>query len=248
MKRQNIRKLLIITAMLLFPIVLYYMSPVLIINAAFHHIMNGSFIVFCGMFILSIPFGRLFCGYFCPAAGVQECLYGVNDKVCSSKADILKYIIWGIWFTAVVVCFITNGGIAEIDPFFMTDHGISVAAVQDHIIYYGILCLIVIPCIIGGKRAFCRRICWMAPFMIIGSRIWRKAHLPGLHIAAKDGCVGCDRCSKACPMGIDVKKAAITGSIDSAECILCGNCADNCPKDILRYAMRYDNSGKRTDI
>ena len=41
MKRQKIRKLLLIIALLLFPITLYYFSPVLILNAAVNGIING---------------------------------------------------------------------------------------------------------------------------------------------------------------------------------------------------------------
>ena len=72
MTRQRIRKLLLITSLLLFPITLYYFSPALIISAGVKGIINGSFIVFTLMFLLSIPFGRLFCSHFCPAGGLQD--------------------------------------------------------------------------------------------------------------------------------------------------------------------------------
>ncbi|MCM1194045.1 MAG: 4Fe-4S binding protein [Acetatifactor muris] len=29
---------------------------------------------------MSIPFGRLFCSYLCPAGGLQECAFAVNEK------------------------------------------------------------------------------------------------------------------------------------------------------------------------
>lgn len=80
MKRQKIRKLLLIASLLLFPITLYYFSPDLIINAGLSGIINGSLIVFVLMFILSIPFGRLFCAYLCPAGGLQECGFLINEK------------------------------------------------------------------------------------------------------------------------------------------------------------------------
>ena len=79
MKRQRIRKLLITISLLLFPITLYYFSPALIINAGLNGVINGSFIVFAMMFLLSIPFGRFFCAYLCPAGGLQECAFAIND-------------------------------------------------------------------------------------------------------------------------------------------------------------------------
>lgn len=80
MKRQRVRKLLITISLRLFPITLYYFSPALIINAGQKGVISGSFIVFALIFLLSIPFGRLFCAYLCPAGGLQECVFAINDK------------------------------------------------------------------------------------------------------------------------------------------------------------------------
>ena len=52
--RQKIRRSLLFISFLLFPITIWYFSPYLIIQAASEHIMNGSFIVFVSMFVLSI--------------------------------------------------------------------------------------------------------------------------------------------------------------------------------------------------
>ena len=96
MKRQQIRKLLLIASLLLFPVTLYYFSPVLIINAGLNGIINGSFIVFLIMFLMSIPFGRLFCSYFCPAGGLQECAFAVNEtKPKQGWKNYIKFVILG---------------------------------------------------------------------------------------------------------------------------------------------------------
>lgn len=80
MKRQRLRKLLLIASLLLLPVTLYYFSPALIINAGLKGIIHGSFIVFMLMFFLFIPFGRLFCAYVCPAGGLQECAFLVDEN------------------------------------------------------------------------------------------------------------------------------------------------------------------------
>ncbi len=241
MKRQNIRKLSIIISLLLFPITLYYFSPALIINAGLSGIINGSFIVFALMFILSIPFGRFFCAYLCPAGGLQECTFVINEK--SPKQgwkNSIKYIIWGIWLTSVALSYFHKGEIVAVDFLFETKHGISVLSIQSYVIYYGIVSLIFIPAVLFGKRIFCHYFCWMAPFMVLGTKLRRLLHLPGLHIKVKESvnCISCGKCNKACPMGVNIVNAIKDGNIKDLECIQCGACIDNCPKNVLSYGMR----------
>ncbi|MDE6625243.1 MAG: 4Fe-4S binding protein [Lachnospiraceae bacterium] len=247
MTRQRIRKLLLITSLLLFPITLYYFSPALIINAGVKGIINGSFIVFTLMFVLSIPLGRLFCSHFCPAGGLQECAFAVNEKMPKQGfRNYIKFAVWDIWLIIVALCYFHSGKIVAIDFFFETENGISVSSIQSYVIYYGIICLIFIPSILFGKRAWCHYLCWMAPFMILGIKLRRFLHLPGIHIRAdkRENCVSCGKCNKVCPMGIDVMSETKHGIISNPECIHCGTCIDDCPKNVLTFGIieRKENS------
>ena len=151
MKRQKIRKTIIFISFLLFPITIWYFSPYLIIQAASTHIMNGSFCVFCAMFILSMFFGRAWCGYLCPAGGLQEALIRCNDKVAKQGLrNSIKYVIWILWMAAIIVTFILGKNDVTLDFFFMTDHGISVTEIHNYIIYYGVLLILVLPSLIHG--------------------------------------------------------------------------------------------------
>ncbi|MBD5393304.1 MAG: 4Fe-4S binding protein [Lachnospiraceae bacterium] len=238
MTKQRIRKLLLTTSLLLFPITLYYFSPALIIYAGLNGIINGSFIIFVLMFLFSIPFGRLFCSYLCPAGGLQECAFAVNESTPKQGwRNYTKFVIWGIWLIIVILCYFHSGKILAIDFFFETENGISVSSIQSYVIYYGIICLIFIPSILFGKRAFCHYLCWMAPFMILGIKLRRFLHLPGIHIRAnkRENCVSCGKCNKVCPMGIDIMSETKHGIISNQECIQCGVCIDNCPKNVLTF-------------
>ena len=139
MKRQTVRKAFLLISLLLFPVTMWYFSPYLIIQAASEHIMNGSFIVFCLMFVCSMFLGRVWCGYLCPAGGLQECALSVNNK--SSKQgwrNYIKFVIWIIWIAAVVVTFVLGKNKVTINFLYMTDHGISIAEIYNYIIYYGV--------------------------------------------------------------------------------------------------------------
>ena len=239
--RQRIRRILLLISFILFPITIWYFSPYLIIQAASEHIINGSFVVFLAMLIFSMFFGRAWCGYLCPAGGLQECAFLIKDTpVKQSKRDRIKYVIWIVWIIAVIATFILGKNDVTINPFYMTDHGISIAAINNYVIYYGVILLLIAPALIHGKRAACHYICWMAPFMVIGSSIGRALHLPQLHVEAdKSKCVSCGKCNRSCSMGLDVKKMVAEG-INSrcTECIQCGACVDECPKSVLKYSWR----------
>ena len=240
--RQRIRKTILIISFLLFPVTIWYFSPYLIIQAASEHIMNGSFIVFVSMFVLSMFLGRVWCGYLCPAGGLQECISAGNPAPAKQGwRNKIKYVIWIIWMIAIVVTFILGKNEVTIDPFYMTDHGISITSIYNYVMYYGVILLLVLPALIHGRRATCHYICWMAPFMVIGSSIGRMLHIPQLHIEAdKEKCVACGKCSKSCPIGLDVKNMVSEGKNDKCtECIQCGACVDACPKNVLKYKMTW---------
>lgn len=240
MKRQNLRKLLLIISLLLFPVTIWYMSPYLIIRGAMEGIVSGSFIVFVCMLLGSIFFGRIFCGWLCPMGGLQECLCSVNERTPKQGwRNYIKIVIWIIWIAGVILCFVFRKQEITIDFFYMTDHGVSITEIYNYVIYYGVIFLVLIPAVLFGKRVFCHYFCWMAPFMIIGIKIRQILHLPGLHVRLEEKeCISCGKCNKSCPMGLNVVELG-KGSHDlGTECIQCGSCVDHCPKKALSYGWK----------
>ncbi len=239
-KRQKIRKGIIFISFLLFPITIYYFSPYLIVQAAFEGIVAGSFIIFTLMFLSSIFFGRAFCGWLCPAGGLQEAAFIVNKAPNKGGfRKLIKYGIWLPWVTIILLLLINAGGIKKVDMLYQTWHGISVSNPTAYIIYYGVVFLIVIFSYISGKRSFCHTICWMAPFMVLGILIRSKLGIPGLKMKTEsEKCISCGNCNSKCSMSLDVKDLVknqkLTSNID---CILCGECIDACPKKVIQFKM-----------
>ncbi|MBP1754187.1 MAG: 4Fe-4S binding domain/4Fe-4S dicluster [Firmicutes bacterium] len=240
MKRQNVRKLIIISSMLLFPITIYYFSPYVIIQGALEGVITGSFIVFCAMLLGGIFFGRLFCAYLCPAGGIQECATMIQEKAPKQGwKNYIKYVIWALWISGVIISFIFRSNEISVNFFYMTDHGISVANIYGYIVYYGIILLFFLPAVLVGKRTMCHYICWMAPFMVIGSKLGTLLHIKQLRLeGSKDKCVNCHACDKACPMSLKVSQKVQNGNMRDSECILCGACIDGCPKKAICYRMK----------
>ncbi len=239
MKRQKIRKALLIISFLLFPVTIYYFSPYLIIQGASEGIITGSFVVFGMMFFASLFFGRAYCGWICPAGGLQECLILAADKKArGGKQNLIKYVIWTPWIAIIAVVFISVGGVRKIDFLYQTTNGISVADTMAYIVYYAVLLLIVILSLAAGRRGFCHYACWMAPFMIIGTKIKNLLKIPSLHLTADpDKCIACGKCNQKCSMSLNVSAMVKKGNMKNTECILCGECVDVCPKSAIRYKV-----------
>lgn len=238
-RRQKIRKSFLVFMVFLFPIVYYYLSPYLIIAGGSEGIIAGSFISFLGMFIGSLFLGRLFCGWFCPGGATQELTLRVNGKDYNGKKrNWIKYIIWAPWISIVAIVFLQSGGVKAVDPFYQTYYGISISDITSAITFLIFFILIAGVSLVAGKRAFCHSGCWMAPFMIIGRKIRNVANWPSLQLVGdKDKCTSCHTCSKHCSMSLDVNSMVQSGSMENSECILCGSCVDNCPRNAIRYSF-----------
>ena len=243
--RQRLRKGLLFIAFLTFPITMNYFSPYVIVEGASQGIVNGSLIVFISMFIFSLFLGRLWCGWVCPAAGLQEMTESVNRKVVNrKKTDWIKWMIWIPWVSLIIWLVFRAGGYHSINFFLDTQNGISVAGDAErpilyaYIIYFGVIALIFGLAALLGKRGFCHSSCWMAPFMIIGRWLRNRLLWPALRLKAdSSSCSDCKTCTRNCPMSLDVNAMVQAEQMENSECILCGMCIDNCNSHAIRYSF-----------
>ncbi len=239
-KTQKIRTTITFIFLLLFPITLNFFSPYISINGAMNGIISGSILLFIFMFIFSIFFGRAWCGWICPMAALSDVSLKINNKnVNAKKLKIIRYSIFFIWLSIIIIMFILSGGIKSIKPLYMTENIISVDAPVKYIIYYFVLLTFFFLTIIIGKRGACHTICWMSPFLVAGFHVGKFLRIPQLRIKANaDNCIQCGLCNKKCPMSINVVKEVKNNSINTSDCILCGECIVACKKDVLHFGIK----------
>ncbi len=243
--RQRIRKALIITTFLAFPIIMNYLSPYVIIEGARNGVVNGSLIMFGLMFLSSLFLGRAWCGWVCPAGGMQEIVEPINIKpVRRRRLDWIKWVIWIPWISLIIFLVFQAGGYSRVDFIYLTQNGISVAGDPErpiifaYLIYYVVIGLFIGLAVMLGRRAGCHTICWMAPFMIIGRWIRNRFAWPSLRLEADaSSCTNCKTCTSNCPMSLDVNQMVQREQMEHPECILCGSCVVGCSRDAIRYAF-----------
>ncbi len=237
-KRQKTRKILLLAAMLLFPVVLNYLSPYLVILGGFGGVLTGSGMVFAGMFVSSLVFGRAYCGWVCAPGGLQDACTSIVSKPTGRRQNIVKYIVWVPWLAAIVLGFVSAGGVKQVNMLFLTDGGISVTSIYNYVIYFTVVILIVVLSLTLGKRSFCHSLCWMAPFMVLGSLLTEKLRTPRLRLRSDASqCTSCGACTKSCPMSLPVADMVQNQAIFHTECILCGSCAEVCPRKTIQLAF-----------
>jgi ferredoxin-type protein NapH len=187
--------------------------------------------------VSSLVAGRAYCAWACPVAGIQECMFLARGKRVE-RGNWVKWLIWIPWIFLVAFAAIRAGGLTRLEPLLLTEGGISVREPRMFINYFLVIGVLFTLSIAVGKRSFCHHLCWMAPFMIVGTRVMKTLKAPSLRLRADPGkCIKCGKCTKGCPMSLGVQAMVEKGDMFNDECILCGECVDGCPKDVISYTF-----------
>jgi len=236
--RQKIRKGIILAAFMLFPAIFYYFSPYLIIMGASEGVISGSFIVLMVLFLSALFLGRGFCGWFCPLGGMQEACFTARDRPVNNRFNWIRYIIWVPWIGIIIYMAVTAGGFTRADFLYQTTYGFSINDVYALFIYLIVIVITLVLSFAVGKRAVCHYVCWMSPFMIAGRKLRNLLRWPSLRLKAdSDKCTDCMKCTKNCPMSLDVIAMVKSGKMENPECILCGTCIDSCRQGVIHYTF-----------
>jgi ferredoxin-type protein NapH len=239
--RQKTRRILLLAALLLFPLTLNFFSPYVSIDGAMAGVVSGSLLLFAVQAVTALFFGRAWCAWACPMGGLSEVGRSIDDKPVKRKPlAVLRYSIFAVWAAFLVFGFVLAGGVKGIDPLHLTENLVSVDEPLKYITYYLVLLVFVVLTLAVGRRGACHAICWMAPFMAGGYTVGRWLGIPQLRIVAAEPakCTDCAACDRKCPMSLPVSTMHKEGVVRTSDCILCGECVDGCPRKVLAYGVR----------
>jgi len=245
---QRIRRFVSVVFFLLFPVTITMFSPYLSVLGAYSGIITGSVLVFCVFFLASPFFGRAFCSWICPAGHFQDQLATIRtQKAGKAGRWWFKYLVWAPWLLALLVGLVLsllsqptgltfNFWWEPSDPLDLVLEPYSpLINLGGHLLLtYMIFLVFMIPSLILGQRGGCHTLCWMSPFMVLGRKLGNVLRLPAIRLKAQpERCIHCSLCSRTCPAGIPVQQLVEKANTEHSECILCGQCVDACPKNVL---------------
>lgn len=165
------------------------------------------------MLLLSLLFGRIFCGHICPAGAVQELAslvplpkFGQNIKEISMGVRAVVFVIFLAaafgWSVGIVDYF----GIKEFFSLNVTS-----------VLFYVFLGVLILSMVV--YRPFCRFVC---PYGLLLSL---TAAVSAFKFRRTESCIKCGRCERVCPTN-----EAKPGDRKS-ECYMCGRCVEVCPTE-----------------
>jgi len=178
---------------------------------------------------LSILFGPVFCGWVCPLGTLQDWISRIGKKLMKKRYNnlippkvdkLLRYLrylvlIWVIYVTASTGKLVFEA----IDPYYALFHFWTSEVAVGGLIILGLTILLSL----GIARPWCKYAC---PYgALLG--LTNKFRIFGIRRKASS-CINCNRCSRECPMNLDVASAT---QIRDAQCISCYECTSgrSCP-------------------
>jgi len=162
-------------------------------------------------------FGRGWCGFACWTAMILDFLPYKTPNKPRKKIGWIRYITFAVSLIFVTALFLAKAGNIERIMFW--------AFIIGNVLYYAFG--IVLAFLFKDNRAFCKYICPITVFL----KPMSYFSLIRIKCDTKK-CVSCGKCSKVCPMDVDVTDNSRKRK-NGTECILCMECVKHCPKDAL---------------
>ena len=205
---------------------------------------ESNFWILLGSAGTTLLLGALFCGWLCPLGSVQEWfgdlgrkLFGRNTilkvrRLMSPRLDrilgALRYVVLAV--VVVETTRLINLVFSSFDPYYALMHFWTGEALWSAV---AVLSAVLVASLFYA-RPWCR---WFCPFGAVHGVLQLAA--PWKIRRNAEACIGCGKCSRACPMSVDVAGSA---AVRDSRCNRCGGCIDSCP---VKGALDYSLPGKR---
>jgi len=194
------------------------------------------------LLILTVLFGRVFCGWVCPFGFVLDLV----DKI------VPKRIGWPNFLKSRMAKYGILGGAVGSSAVFGYQAFCTVCPIGTLCRSYGVTSfmqsaeLAVVPALaateIAERRSWCRYLCPVGATLGIASLLRLLKIVIGARKCKKFSCI---QCAEVCPVGIinaDELREGISPKIPMTECIMCLRCVDRCPYSAAKVRFRWQKS------
>ncbi|MCR4795840.1 MAG: 4Fe-4S binding protein [Ruminococcus sp.] len=193
----------------------------------------GRIILISGVFLITLVWGRFFCGFICSFGAMQDLLNSIGKLIpfkikVPEKADkwlkllkyaVLAFVAVGVWGFSVTDDTVWSPW--AVFGIYSSFSGWS--SLKYFLTLGGVLLLLIIIGSLFIERFFCRYLCPLGALFSLVSRfrIYSLNRKP-------EKCGNCKLCTEKCSMGIPLYKY---DEVRSGECINCMKCTSVCPNE-----------------
>jgi cytochrome c oxidase accessory protein FixG len=191
----------------------------------FYLFLVAALIFVFGFLFVTMLFGRVWCGWFCPQTTICDLADWTDSKLSAlipvpALAAALRQLSY-LGIALIVACNLVWYFI-EPTQFFARLFSGELGAVAGTSL--SAMSLLVYLDLALVRRTFCKTVC---PYGRIQLLTMEHGTLTlEFDPELKDACIRCGACVRACPMGIDIRDGL------QIECINCGRCLDAC-RDVM---------------
>jgi len=202
------------------------------------HVHMSNLVLAVAVLLTALLARSAFCGWICPLGFLQDLASGASSQLqrrvpavhrfvrtLKTRAAFLAVLDRPLRFLKYGVLVWAVGGAALFGVMVSRDYDpwAALLTIAEFSLTPGLLVLLVtLGASFFVERPWCRYACPLGAASGLVARlgpVYLKRHAPACH--------GCAVCNKACPMGLDVAKAA---TIKSPDCIGCLECVASCPR------------------
>ncbi|MDR1677326.1 MAG: 4Fe-4S dicluster domain-containing protein [Deltaproteobacteria bacterium] len=184
--------------------------------------------IFLSIILLTIFFGRFFCGFICPMGAVMDFTFFVRSKIKKRPFTFLPNRSFRMVIPGLILILFWFGltlPFGELEPYSLFVSG-------------PFLSLLILILTVFRGRAFCNSIC---PTGLV-LKLFSGQSIFGFTLDKKT-CLSCGACQKVCPAScLD----SVNKTVDYGRCLVCLECASVCPNGSLKYSLpKAPNMGRR---
>jgi len=197
-------------------------------------VLSGTTLKVAFLVTLAIPllatllFGRLYCGWVCPAGGLQEIIHSEKNAITVPPPlhRWLKYLKYVALVSLVALVALAGEPVFENwDPFKVAWN------LRGPLVPLAMLAAIMVTSAFI-YRPWCRYLCPMGAIFAVAAR------LSLLRLVPEASCVGCQLCARNCSaQSLAVDKETKRVFIDQEECMSCGACRSVCRKEGIHLSV-----------
>ncbi|MDR2302095.1 MAG: 4Fe-4S binding protein [Deltaproteobacteria bacterium] len=185
----------------------------------FSHGTATAAVTFLTLAVLTVIFGRFFCGFICPLGAFMDLSLFIRSKIKKRPFNFApnrfyRLIVPALLLIAFWVGFPFPFGYFEPYSLFVSGHAL--------------LLIIVILAVLKG-RAFCDLLC--PPGLVL--KLLSGPSVFGFKLD-QNTCLKCGACQKVCPTSC---VNASEKTLENSRCLLCLECAAICPNGSLNYGL-----------